>query len=125
MSDHCVDVDCDAGRRMGCATFCCRLVIRLTEEESKDFGGARTIEKAEDGLCIYKDRDNHLCKIWERRPAVCRGYTCNGDDFLQVVVREGFTSLKDLAMSRLFVPKECYVQVPHAPNGTTPVDDTQ
>lgn len=112
MADKTVCVDCDEGRRMGCATFCCRLWVRLTEEEARGFDGDRGLEKGEDGLCKYLDRESYLCSIWDKRPSACRGYDCNHDDFLQVVLKEGFKSLKQVVTSQAFIPKECYVQIP-------------
>lgn len=105
-------INCEEGRRLGCANFCCRLIVRLSEEEAGRFDGARTLEKGEDGLCIYLDRDTSLCKIWEQRPMVCREYTCNDDELLQTVLKEGFRSLKQILMSRTFIPKELYIRVP-------------
>jgi len=107
-----VFVDCEAGRELGCATFCCRLIVRLRDDERPSFDGAGTIEKSEDGLCCYLDRDSYMCGIWEKRPQVCREYTCNDDDLLQIVLREGFKDLKTLALSKLFIPRETYIKIP-------------
>jgi len=107
-----VCVDCDTGRKMGCATFCCRLWVRLSEEEAVAFGGDRALPKSEDGLCVHLDRQSHLCSIWEGRPAACRGYDCNHDRFLQVVLKEGFQSLKQVVTSKVLIPLECHVQIP-------------
>jgi len=105
-------INCNAGRELGCETFCCRLHVRLSERERVRFEGAGTIDKGDDGLCCYLDRDSYLCSIWEKRPEVCRGYTCNDDSLLQVVIREGFTDLKTLVRSKLFIPKETYIKIP-------------
>ncbi|NIR29200.1 MAG: hypothetical protein GWN84_07765 [Gammaproteobacteria bacterium] len=107
-------VDCDAGRRMGCATYCCRLIVRLTEEESKRFGGVRTLEKRpEDGYCVYFNACDCTCGIWESRPAVCREYDCNHDRLLQVVLRQGFTTLKNLLTSHPFIRAHEAQSVPY------------
>lgn len=105
-------IDCSEGRRMGCNTFCCRLIVRLKEHERPQFDGMGTVGKDDDGLCQHLDRKTYLCAIWEKRPSVCKEYTCNDDFLLQVVLREGFTDLKSLAMSKLFVPKESFIHVP-------------
>ena len=105
-------INCNAGRDLGCATFCCRLHVRLSEEERPGFEGVGTLEKRDDGLCVYLDRNSYLCSIWDKRPGVCREYTCNDDSLLQVVIREGFTDLKTLVRSQLFIPKETYIKVP-------------
>lgn len=113
--DSAAVVDCAAGRELGCSTFCCRLIVRLNEHERKQFNGAGTVEKSEDGLCQYLDRDSFLCAIWEKRPSVCREYTCNDDQLLQIVLREGFRDLKTLATSKLFIPTETYIRIPTTP----------
>ena len=104
-------IDCNAGRELGCLTFCCRLHVRLSEEE-RAREGVGTLDKGEDGLCVHLDRDSYLCAIWDKRPEVCREYTCNDDSLLQVVLREGFTDLKTLVSSQLFIPKETFIKVP-------------
>ncbi|QDG50256.1 hypothetical protein FIV42_05780 [Persicimonas caeni] len=97
---HDVLIDCEEGRALGCATFCCRLLVRLDPDEREvgpDGRERRFIEKRpEDGLCIYCDPENHRCTRWETRPRVCREYDCNQDKLLQVVLRDGFTSLSEL-----------------------------
>lgn len=105
-------INCNAGRNLGCETFCCRLHVRLNEEERHRFEGAGTLEKGDDGLCVHLDRNTYLCTIWDKRPGVCREYTCNGDYLLQVVIREGFTNLKTLVRSKLFIPKDTYIKIP-------------
>lgn len=110
-------IDCQAGRDMGCTTFCCRLIVRLKDHERPQFNGAGTIEKGEDGLCCHLDRETYLCSIWDKRPSVCREYSCNGDPLLQVVLREGFTNLVALAKSKLFIPRETYIKIPIGETG--------
>jgi hypothetical protein len=111
-------VDCDAGRRLGCRTFCCRLLVALKPHERE----ARTdglpakgyVDKDLRGLCIHMDSETWKCKIWERRPETCREYACNNDFKLQVAVREGFSNIVDLARksSVAYIPKETYIKVP-------------
>ncbi|HKK04495.1 MAG TPA: YkgJ family cysteine cluster protein [Gammaproteobacteria bacterium] len=113
------DVDCDAGRRRGCGTFCCRLLVRLKEHElepSPDGTPAkRFVDKDEEGYCVHFDRESCLCSIWERRPQTCREYSCNEDFLLQVAVREGFSNIADLARkaATTYVPVEQYVSIPY------------
>lgn len=112
------DVDCEAGRRLGCRTFCCRLLVRLDPEERQpsDDGAPSKgfVDKNAYGCCVHLDPETHLCRIWERRPRVCREYDCNGDFLLQVVLREGFVSLAQLvkAAAEAYIPVETYVIVP-------------
>ncbi|MDH4187189.1 MAG: YkgJ family cysteine cluster protein [Nitrospira sp.] len=116
MSDCCLN--CEAGRTMGCRTYCCQLLVRLTEEDAQrlypERPTARFLEKAEDGFCIHLDRMTHRCNIWEQRPEVCRGYDCNSDFLLQVAVAEGFTSIVELTgrAQRIYLPSHLWVKVP-------------
>jgi len=38
----CTNVDCDAGMRLGCQTYCCRLLVRLDPEEREICDGSTT-----------------------------------------------------------------------------------
>ncbi|NIQ08463.1 MAG: YkgJ family cysteine cluster protein [Gammaproteobacteria bacterium] len=113
-----VYVDCDAGRRLGCKTFCCRLLVKLKphEMEKRDDGlpAKGYVGKDTNGLCVHMDSETWLCKIWEDRPETCREYSCNTDFLLQVAIREGFTNIVDLARkaSVSYIPKETYIKVP-------------
>ena len=102
-SDDDVVVDCEKGREMGCATYCCRLLVRLDPDEREtgpDGTEKKFIEKREsDGLCVHCDPETHRCDRWETRPRACREYNCNEDPLLQVVLRDGFTSLTDLVQA--------------------------
>ncbi len=114
------NVVCDAGRKMGCQTFCCRLLVRLAPDErsacNKDGVPKGFVDKAADGYCINLDRATHRCAIWAERPRTCRGYNCNGDFLLQVAVKHEFKSIVDLTRlaAHAYVPKETYVRVPGA-----------
>ena len=102
---------------MGCDSFCCRLLVRLEPDEMdytvegvpKGF-----VDKGEDGNCIHFDNDTNLCRIWEKRPKICRAYDCNSDFMLQVVLREGFTNIADVARkaTNAYIPKESYILIP-------------
>ncbi len=100
-----VIVNCEEGRRRGCQTFCCRLLVRLKPRE-RDPGQPDNLAKhcvdkdLETGYCVYLDRSCWQCGVWEDRPSVCRSYDCNHDPLLQVVLEEGFTSLVDLVTAR-------------------------
>jgi hypothetical protein len=111
-------VDCDAGRRMGCATFCCRMLVRLQQDEMKPGDGITAakgfVDKDPEGYCVHVDRKSGFCHNWKNRPKVCREYTCNSDFMLQVVLQEGFVNIAELAKvaARAFIPKETYRYVP-------------
>ncbi len=113
----CVGVDCEAGRKMGCQTFCCRLLVRLDPVDCIDVndGGSpsRFVEKSADGYCVNLDRKTHLCSIWAERSRVCRGYDCNSDFLLQVAVRRKFKNIAELVRmaTTAYIPKETYIQI--------------
>jgi uncharacterized protein len=45
-----------------------------------DAWGGQVIARLEDGWCAALDRDTLLCRIYERRPGVCREYPVGGSD---------------------------------------------
>lgn len=93
-----VAVDCD--RRMPiCHAVCCRLSFALTVEEIEsgtvrwDLGQPYYIRHEADGRCTHIDRASGGCSIYERRPQVCRTYSCAGDtriwkDFDRMVLNQ-------------------------------------
>jgi hypothetical protein len=102
-----VVLDCDHGRRLGCESFCCRLIVQLRSGESYPEDGAdprkHCVDKdPNDGLCVFFDRQTSRCKTWDRRPQACREFDCNKSDLLGIVLRDGF---KDLA--RLVTAEPC------------------
>jgi hypothetical protein len=113
------DVDCEAGRRLGCQTYCCRLLVRLEEDERVESDdGTPTkgfVDKDEDGYCIHFDRETKRCRIWQHRPRICRSYDCNSDDLLQIAIRQRFRTIVDLVKAAMntLVPKETYIHIPY------------
>lgn len=114
------DVDCETGRRMGCHTFCCRLLVRLDPDEREPGDGITPpkgfVDKDPDsGLCIHFDPQTSRCRIWEQRPRVCREYSCNSDPLLQVVLQRGFQSLAALlrASATTQIPRELHRYIPY------------
>lgn len=84
-------LDCDAGRKLGCKSFCCRLLVRLEKHERNEIDPTtnRTkgyVDKKENGTCIHQDEKTGLCQNWGNRPKICREYDCNYDKLLQVVL---------------------------------------
>ena len=116
MAEACLN--CDAGRWMGCRTYCCRLLVRVTEEEAQrlypDRPTARFLEMADDGLCMYLDRETFRCGIWDTRPEICRSFDCNTDFLLQVAVKEQFESIVELTakVRPIYLPNHLWVKVP-------------
>jgi hypothetical protein len=116
-SETCI-VNCDEGRRLGCGTFCCRMLVRLQPDEMDPSDGTSPpkgfVDKDPEGYCIHFNRTNSLCLIWEKRPKVCRQYECNSDFMLQVALRHDFNNIVDLARASVnaLIPKETYRYVP-------------
>ncbi len=108
-------IDCDAGRCMGCATLCCRLIVRLDPETcvlTPEGLRKNCLDKRpEDGLCVQIDQATYRCNVWEERPKTCRGYDCNNDPLLQIVLRDGFRDLRTLVTSE-DVPREDWQRIP-------------
>jgi Fe-S-cluster containining protein len=94
------------------------MLVRLQENEMEptDDGSPAKgyVDKDPEGYCVHIERDSGFCNNWEKRPKVCREYECNSDFMLQVVLREGFVNIAELAKAsvRVFIPKETYRFVP-------------
>lgn len=114
--DSCLN--CDYGRARGCRTYCCQLLIRLSEADAKrlypERPEMRFIEKDADGYCVHLDRETYGCKIWKERPEVCRQFNCNKDFMLQIAVTEGFTSIVELSKraQSVYLPRHLWVTIP-------------
>lgn len=98
-------VNCDAGRELGCSTFCCRLIVRLAPGEHDPGNEGRSDKHCVDkdqksGWCVHLDPTTQDCRVWSRRPRVCREYDCNMDPLLQIVLEHGFVDLTTLVKSR-------------------------
>ena len=50
---------------------------RLTQV---DPWGGQIMARLDDGWCAALDRETMLCRIYERRPAICRDYPAGGGD---------------------------------------------
>ena len=64
-----------------CAACCCRLeVILITDTGVPDHfidtdqWGGQVMMRMEDGWCAALDRNTMLCRIYEKRPLVCREF---------------------------------------------------
>ena len=84
--------DCNTGAVVTCTSCkacCCRLEVMLMSEDdipahlvTEDCWGGRTMTRLDDGWCAALDRDTLRCRIYERRPAICRDYEMGGSDCL-------------------------------------------
>ena len=79
-------VDCDARYRQ-CRGACCILYnVYLTADEVTngnyrwDLSHPYRLKREPSGHCTYLDRSSLKCTIWDRRPSVCRQYSCQGDE---------------------------------------------
>lgn len=112
-------VDCDAGRKLGCKSFCCRLLIRLGEHERHELCPSTNrlkgyVDKKENGRCVHQDDETGLCGNWENRPTVCRQYNCNDDHLLQVVIRSKGKGIADWMKEsvQVIIEKKDYIYIP-------------
>jgi len=111
-------VNCDQGRKLGCQTYCCRMLVRLAPDEMEPSTNGLVpkgfVDKTVDGYCIHFDRKTNLCAIWHKRPKTCREYDCNNDFMLQVAVKNAFRTIVDLAKAAAtaYIPREQYIKVP-------------
>lgn len=80
-----VEVDC-AARMHVCQALCCTLPFPLSAAEVEagdvrwDLGHPYVIRQSAEGYCTHNDRGTGGCDVYDKRPAVCRGYSCAEDD---------------------------------------------
>lgn len=72
-----------------CRACCCRLEAILTGDDDVpadmiefDRWGGQVMARLGDGWCAALDRDTMLCKIYERRPTVCREFQLGASECL-------------------------------------------
>lgn len=72
-----------------CEACCCRLEVLLMagddiplELTAVDQWGGWVMARLDDGWCVALDRNTMLCKIYQRRPWVCREFQLGGGDCL-------------------------------------------
>lgn len=78
-------ITCDS-----CAARCCRLEVMLIGDDDVPAGltavdawGGHVMARLDDGWCAALDRGSMRCRIYERRPAICRDFELGGDDCLE------------------------------------------
>jgi Fe-S-cluster containining protein len=77
-------LDCGSRRDL-CRAACCKLDFALSTQDIEE-GTVRwrldqpyMIRKGVNGYCIHLDQEKRQCSIYERRPAICRLYSCRND----------------------------------------------
>jgi Fe-S-cluster containining protein len=70
-----------------CKACCCRLEVMLMGEDdvppeltASDPWGGQIMRRLDDGWCAALARDTMRCRIYERRPTVCREFELAGSD---------------------------------------------
>jgi uncharacterized protein len=72
-----------------CRACCCKLEVILMGEDdppgefiATDRWGGQVMRRLEDGWCAAVDRNTMLCRIYERRPGVCRDFRMGASECL-------------------------------------------
>ena len=72
-----------------CKACCCKLEVILMGEDdppaefiATDRWGGQVMRRLDDGWCAAVDRVTMLCRIYERRPGVCREFRMGGSECL-------------------------------------------
>jgi Fe-S-cluster containining protein len=72
-----------------CKACCCRLEVLLMGDDdvppefvARDRWGGQVMARLRDGWCAAVDRATMLCRIYERRPGVCREFSMGGSECL-------------------------------------------
>jgi Fe-S-cluster containining protein len=83
-------------RHSVCKSVCCKLVFSLAWQDIQEgirwnVGRPFICAKGADGYCVYLDRENHKCRIYDIRPAACRAFDCSDDsriwaDFEKMII---------------------------------------
>jgi len=79
-----VAIDCEK-RQPICKSVCCRLWFPLSWQDLQekvlkwDYSRPFGIAQDEDGYCTHLDRSTQRCRVYEKRPVICRTYSCRED----------------------------------------------
>lgn len=72
-----------------CRACCCKLEVILMGEDdppaefvATDQWGGQVMKRLDDGWCAAVDRVTMLCRIYERRPGVCREFAVGESECL-------------------------------------------
>jgi Fe-S-cluster containining protein len=82
-----IPVNCDERIHI-CNAVCCRLSFALSIDEIEsgqlkwELGKPYHIRHQSNGYCYHINSDTRRCSVYEKRPSVCRKYTCANDNRL-------------------------------------------
>ena len=68
-----------------CHAVCCRLDVVISTQDLDegvlrwDYGRPYILRHGDDGRCVHHERATGACGVHERRPALCREYSCKHD----------------------------------------------
>lgn len=72
-----------------CQACCCRLEVLLITDTGvpsvyvdTDKWGGSTMRRLDDGWCAALDRNTMLCRIYDKRPLICREFELGSEDCL-------------------------------------------
>ncbi len=76
-------INCE-NRKHICRAACCTFAYALSLQDIREgirwsLGKPFMNAKEPDGYCVHLNKDTLTCSIYERRPAVCRQYSCCND----------------------------------------------
>jgi len=79
-----------------CAACCCRLEVMLMGDDDipfkfteQDQWGGWIMARLDDDRCAALDRNTLLCKIYPRRPEICRDFQMGGGECIEERLRCG------------------------------------
>jgi Fe-S-cluster containining protein len=77
------EIDCESRKHL-CHAACCAMAYALSPQDIREgirwsLGKPFMNARGADGYCVHLNRDAMTCSIYERRPAVCRQYSCRND----------------------------------------------
>lgn len=89
------EIDCE-NRKHVCRTACCSFAYALSLQDIREgirwsLGKPFMNAREAGGYCVHLNKDTLTCSIYERRPAVCRQYSCRNDhrvwlDFEKMII---------------------------------------
>ena len=101
-----------------CKAVCCRFPFALSRPDvaegiiNWEFGRPYLIAHGEDGYCVYLDREDYRCTVWEQRPVPCRGFDCKYNEKWKVWVNYEKRVVNHELMERINESNEKIYSIP-------------